>query len=213
MNRRMRVLQTLALPLGYAATASDNIRDEAPAGQAPVRPVQGHPVLPAGYRAAPCREKRPELSMNSPWDGPDWRRDRNRTRDPAVARESTRVVKLSEPKASVDFAVSCLRWNPGMVSALAVCGPAGAAQGREARVHGIPAKESGRTLRYDRDLRGRPHRHLNAVPSKKALRKEREALRELTLPRLGFLPVRALIGRLNRHLLGWQNYFPPPMSD
>ena len=84
-------------------------------------------------------------------------------------RQKTRVVKLSESKASVDFLAY--------------------------------------TFRFDRDLYGRPVRYLNAVPSKKALRKEREALRELTSPRLGFLPIPVLIGRLNRHLLGWQNYF------
>jgi RNA-directed DNA polymerase len=65
----------------------------------------------------------------------------------------------------------------------------------------------GYTFRYDRDLRGRPHRYLNATPSKKALSKERASLRELTSPRLCFLPIPKLIGRINRHLVGWKNYY------
>jgi len=36
----------------------------------------------------------------------------------------------------------------------------------------------GYTFRYDRDLYGRPRRYLNIVPSKKAVARERQALRE-----------------------------------
>ena len=86
-----------------------------------------------------------------------------------INRRKTKVVKLTEPNASVDFL--------------------------------------GYTFRYDRDLHGRTHRYLNAAPSKKALSKERASLRELTSPRLCFLPVPELIGRINRHLVGWKNYF------
>jgi len=86
-----------------------------------------------------------------------------------INRRKTRVVKLTESKASVDFL--------------------------------------GYTFRYDRDLRGRPHRYLNATPSKKALATEREAVRGLTSPRLGFVPIPELIGRINRHLVGWKRYF------
>lgn len=86
-----------------------------------------------------------------------------------INRRKTRTVKLTEPKASVDFL--------------------------------------GYTFRYDRDLRGRPHRYLNAMPSKKALATEREAVRGLTSPRLGFVPIPELIGRINRHLVGWKRYF------
>jgi hypothetical protein len=32
-------------------------------------------------------------------------------------------------------------------------------------------------------------------------------VRELTAPRFGYLPIPVLIRRLNRYLLGWQNYF------
>jgi RNA-directed DNA polymerase len=84
-------------------------------------------------------------------------------------RRKTRVVKLADPQASVDFL--------------------------------------GYTFRYDRDLKGRPWQYLNVEPSKQALAKARDRVRELTAPRFGYLPIPALIGRLNRYLLGWQNYF------
>jgi len=86
-----------------------------------------------------------------------------------INREKTRVVRLTEPGASVDFL--------------------------------------GYTFRYDRDLFGREGRYLRACPSKKALAKERDALRELTSPRLCFVPIPTLIRWLNRHLTGWKNYF------
>ena len=86
-----------------------------------------------------------------------------------LSRRKTRVVKLADPQASVDFL--------------------------------------GYTFRYDRDLKGRPWKYLNAEPSKQALAKARDRVRELTAPRFGHLPIPALIGRLNRYLLGWQNYF------
>ncbi len=86
-----------------------------------------------------------------------------------VNRRKTKVVKLTEPKASVDFL--------------------------------------GYTFRYDRDRFGRPCRYLNAAPSKKALAKERASLRGLTSPSLCCLPIPVLIGRINRHLIGWKNYF------
>lgn len=65
----------------------------------------------------------------------------------------------------------------------------------------------GYTFRFDRDLKGRSHRYLNVVPSKKALARERAKLREMTHSRQCFTPVRQLIDRLNAHLLGWANYF------
>jgi len=86
-----------------------------------------------------------------------------------INRQKTKVVKLVEKGASVDFL--------------------------------------GYTFRYDRDLHGRNTRYLNACPSKKALKKERAALRELTSPRRCFVPITEMIEMLNRHLLGWKNYF------
>ena len=57
------------------------------------------------------------------------------------------------------------------------------------------------------DLRGRDHRYLRVEPSKKALARERDKLRDLTSTKLCFYPVPALIHRVNRHLRGWANYF------
>lgn len=65
----------------------------------------------------------------------------------------------------------------------------------------------GYTFRYDRDRHGRPYRYLNVVPSKKALQKERAALRDLTRSRFCFKPIPVLIEDLNRNLQGWAAYF------
>ncbi|MHC4511006.1 MAG: group II intron reverse transcriptase/maturase [Planctomycetota bacterium] len=48
---------------------------------------------------------------------------------------------------------------------------------------------------------------LDIRPSKKALKAERQTLRELTSSRYHWMPVRSLIAKLNRHLSGWSNYF------
>lgn len=65
----------------------------------------------------------------------------------------------------------------------------------------------GLTFRYDRDLQGRGHRYLNVIPSKKALARERQKLREMTGPRYCWVPITDLICTLNAHLRGWANYF------
>jgi RNA-directed DNA polymerase len=65
----------------------------------------------------------------------------------------------------------------------------------------------GYTFRFDRDLRGRPHKYLNLFPSEKAMEREREKLREMTTPRYCFKPAPELIYTINRHLHGWANYF------
>lgn len=65
----------------------------------------------------------------------------------------------------------------------------------------------GFSFRYDRDLKGRPHRYLNLFPSKKALAREREKLREKTSARMCFKPIPDLVQELNQHLNGWANYF------
>jgi len=65
----------------------------------------------------------------------------------------------------------------------------------------------GYTFRYDRDRYGRGHRYLNMKPSKKALAREREKLREMTSARMCFKPIPTLIGEINEHLRGWSNYF------
>jgi RNA-directed DNA polymerase len=65
----------------------------------------------------------------------------------------------------------------------------------------------GYTFRYDRDRYGRSRRYLNVFPSKKALKKERAALRALTSSRFCFKPIPGLIQDLNRNLQGWAAYF------
>ncbi len=65
----------------------------------------------------------------------------------------------------------------------------------------------GFTFQFHRDLRGRGHRYLNVSPSRKALAKEREALRDLTDSRQCFKPISDLIHDVNRQLRGWAEYF------
>lgn len=66
----------------------------------------------------------------------------------------------------------------------------------------------GYTFRYDRDQYGRKaRRYLNLQPSRKALAREREALRQLVHPHQSHTPLPELIGRVNRHLRGWSHYF------
>lgn len=65
----------------------------------------------------------------------------------------------------------------------------------------------GYTFRYDRDRYGRSLRYLNVIPSKKALKKERAALRDLTSSRMCFKPLPDLIEALNQNLQGWAAYF------
>ena len=76
------------------------------------------------------------------------------------------------------------------------------------------AREPGQTLdflgysfRYDRDIHGRPWHYWNLVPSRKALQRERNTLRQMTGPEQCFTPLPELIGRINRQMRGWANYF------
>jgi RNA-directed DNA polymerase len=65
----------------------------------------------------------------------------------------------------------------------------------------------GYTFRQDRDQYGRPQRYWNLVPSRKAVAREREALRGLINLHHCHTPLPELIGRVNRQMRGWANYF------
>jgi RNA-directed DNA polymerase len=65
----------------------------------------------------------------------------------------------------------------------------------------------GYTFRQDRDQWGRPQRYWNLEPSSKAMARERDALRGLIGPHQSHTPLPELMGRVNRQLRGWANYF------
>jgi RNA-directed DNA polymerase len=65
----------------------------------------------------------------------------------------------------------------------------------------------GYTFRYYDDLQRRGWRYLNVSPSAKALKKQREKVRELTGSNQCYQPLPKLIRTLNRQLDGWANYF------
>jgi len=66
----------------------------------------------------------------------------------------------------------------------------------------------GYTFRFDRSLYGKDKPpYLNVFPSKKAVARERDRVRELTARRRGCIPVPRMLSDLNRHLRGWANYY------
>lgn len=65
----------------------------------------------------------------------------------------------------------------------------------------------GYTFRYDWDQFGRQTRYFTAVPSKRAMRRIRERVRELTASRRSSVPVPVVVAELNTLLRGWQQYF------
>ena len=65
----------------------------------------------------------------------------------------------------------------------------------------------GYTFRYDRDLLGRGHRYLNMTVSKKALKRARARVHELTDHRRSHVPLPEVIDTLNGYLRGWGHYF------
>lgn len=72
---------------------------------------------------------------------------------------------------------------------------------------GVSLDFLGYTFRYEHDKRGRAHRYLHVGPSKKAMKKERGKLREMTSSHMGFKPIPILVHELNRQIRGWANYF------
>jgi RNA-directed DNA polymerase len=65
----------------------------------------------------------------------------------------------------------------------------------------------GFTFRYDRDLYGRDRRYLNLFPSKKALARARDKIRELTSSRRCFMAPMDMIADVNLWSKGWAGYF------
>jgi len=65
----------------------------------------------------------------------------------------------------------------------------------------------GFTFRYDRDLHGSDKTYLNVTPSKKSLKKARDAIREKTAPSKCYKPTPEVVKDLNTFLRGWSNYF------
>jgi RNA-directed DNA polymerase len=65
----------------------------------------------------------------------------------------------------------------------------------------------GFTMRYDRDLQGRPWRYLNKIPSKRSMQRIRDRLCQLTGSRQCFKPVSILVQDMNRTVQGWSDYF------
>ena len=65
----------------------------------------------------------------------------------------------------------------------------------------------GFTFRYDRDLYGSGKTYLNVTPSKKSMKKAREAIRGKTGPEKCYKPTPEVVEDLNGYLRGWSNYF------
>jgi RNA-directed DNA polymerase len=65
----------------------------------------------------------------------------------------------------------------------------------------------GYTFAYQRDLLGRDKRYLNLTVSRKALKRARARVHELSSSALSHVPLSQLVGQLNAYLRGWANYF------
>ena len=75
------------------------------------------------------------------------------------------------------------------------------------RERGARLEFLGYTFQYHEDRYGRHKMYLNVTLSKKALKREREQLRRMTGKEMCFKPLPRMVAALNRHLLGWSNYF------
>jgi RNA-directed DNA polymerase len=65
----------------------------------------------------------------------------------------------------------------------------------------------GLTFRLSQDMYGRGRSYVRVCPSEKSLAWEREHLRALTSPDLNYQPIERVVRGVNRHLVGWANYF------
>ena len=65
----------------------------------------------------------------------------------------------------------------------------------------------GFSYRYVKDRRRRSHKYLEMAPSKKAVAKEREAIRETISRKYNWMPVPELIDKVNTQVTGWAGYF------
>jgi len=65
----------------------------------------------------------------------------------------------------------------------------------------------GYTFVHQRDLHGRQRRYLNVTVSRKALKRARARVHELSAAHNSHVPLPALVGQLNAYLRGWGQYF------
>jgi RNA-directed DNA polymerase len=65
----------------------------------------------------------------------------------------------------------------------------------------------GFTLRYERSVLPHSDRYLHVGPSRTALRRVRQKLRDLTAPGMCFKPAPLVVADVNRLLTGWSHYF------
>jgi len=75
------------------------------------------------------------------------------------------------------------------------------------QVKGADLDFLGYTFRYERSWYGREGRYLTPQPSKKAIMRERQQLREMTGPDMCPKSIRVMIAEMNEHLRGWSNYY------
>ena len=65
----------------------------------------------------------------------------------------------------------------------------------------------GYSFKFRKSRRNPETRYVHVSPSDKTLQRERDAIRELTSTRKNCVPIDKVVGRLNRQLRGWSNYF------
>lgn len=75
------------------------------------------------------------------------------------------------------------------------------------REEGASLNFLGMTFRNERDLHGGKHRYLNVTPSAKAVKEEKEKIRELTDHHRCYVPIPKLVEKINQQTQGWKGYF------